>query len=233
MAALDDTDHGAGGFGSTGTKQVTQSSPTTNKKGTKKKNPLSPSPRSQSRQAHNSVHMVVSAGPGPSSTSGIAWGSTDGQEVESPNSVPGGTTEEVGESMAGVDSSSRTPKRRTLELAARIGRRPIHVLVDSGSTGNYIGAQECTAWRIKIEAEDQSEKLKMADGTVVETEGRVQFVLKCGGYRGQISARVFPNMNKPMILGIPWLSKENPHIDWTQAIVVVNKDHRWFSLPLA
>ena len=73
----------------------------------------------------------------------------------------------------------------------------------------------------------------MADGTVVKTEGRVQFVLKCGGYRGQISIRVFPNMNKPMILGSPWLSKENPHINWTQATVVVNKDYRWISLPLA
>ena len=233
VAALDDTDRGAGGFGSTGTKQLTQSSPATNKKGTKKKNPLSPAPGSRLRQAHNSVHMVVSAGPGPSSTSGMARGSTDGQEVASPDSVPGGTTVEVGESMAGVDSSSRTPKRRTLELAARIGRRPMRVLVDSGSTGNYIDARECTERRIKIEAEDRSEELKMADGTVVKTEGRVQFILKCGGYRGQISARVFPNMNKPMILGIPWLSKENPHIDWTQATVVVNKDHRWISLPLA
>ena len=91
----------------------------------------------------------------------------------------------------------------------------MHVLVGSGSTGNYIDARECTARRIKIEAEDQSEELKMADGTVVKTEGRVQFVLKCGGYRGQISTRVFPNMNKPMILGIPWLLKESPHIDWT------------------
>ena len=51
----------------------------------------------------------------------------------------------------------------------------MRVLVDSGSIGNYIDARECAARRIKIEAEDQSEKLKMADGTVVETEGRVQF----------------------------------------------------------
>ena len=87
-------------------------------------------------------------GPGPSSTSGMARGSTDGQEVESPNSVPGGATVEVGESMAGVDSSSRTPKQRTLELATRIARRPMRVLVDSGSTGNYIDAWECTAQRI-------------------------------------------------------------------------------------
>ena len=84
----------------------------------------------------------------------MARGSIDGQEVASPDSVPGGTTVEVGESMAGVDSSSRTPKWRTLELAVRIGRRPMRVLVDSGSTGNYIDARECTTWRIKIEAED-------------------------------------------------------------------------------
>ena len=126
--------------------------------------------------------MVVSTGLGPSSTSGLAWGSTDGQEVVSPDSVPGGTTVEVGESTAGVDSSSRTPKRRTLELVVRIGRRPMCVLLDSGLTGNYINAQECTTWRIKIEAEDQAEELKMADGTVVKNDGRVQFVLKCGGY---------------------------------------------------
>ena len=121
VATLNGTDHGAGGFGSTSTKQLTQSSQAQDKKGTKKKNPLSPTPRSQQQQAENSVHMVVSAGPGPSSTSGMARGSTDGQEVESPNSVPGGTTVEAGESMAGVDSSSRTPKRRTLGLGVRIG----------------------------------------------------------------------------------------------------------------
>ena len=84
------------------------------------------------------------------------------------------------------------------------------VLVDSRSTGNYIDVGECVACGIKIEAEDQGEELKMADGTVVKIEGRVQFVLKCGGYRGRIPAWIFPNMNKVMILGIPWLSKENP-----------------------
>ena len=47
VAALDDTDCGAGGFRSTGTKQLTQSSPAKDKKGTKKKNPLSPSPGSR------------------------------------------------------------------------------------------------------------------------------------------------------------------------------------------
>ena len=73
----------------------------------------------------------------------------------------------------------------------------------------------------------------MADGVVVRTQGRVQFTLKCGGYRGTISVWVFTNMNKQMILGITWLSKENPHIDWTLATVVVKEGQNWISLPLA
>ena len=49
----------------------------------------------------------------------------------------------------------------------------MRVLVDSGSTRNYIDARECIARGIKVEAEDHVEELKMADGTVVKTEGRV------------------------------------------------------------
>ena len=83
----------------------------------------------------------------------------------------GGTIVEVRESIVGVDSSSRTPQKRTLELAARIGRRPMRVWMDSRSTSNYIDARECTARGMKIEMEDQVEELQMADGAVVKIEG--------------------------------------------------------------
>ena len=140
VVALDDTDRGARGFGSTGTKQLTQSSQAKDKKGTKKKNPRSPSLGSQLRQTQNLVNVVVNAEPGPSCSSWLARGSTEGQEVVFPDGVLGAVTVEVGESTAGVNSSSGTSKWRTLELAARIGSRPICVLVDSVSTGNYIDA---------------------------------------------------------------------------------------------
>ena len=134
VATLDDTDRGAGGFGSTGIKPIVQSSQQKDKKGKKKKSSLSPTPGSRQWQAQNSVNMVVSAGPGPSSTSWMARESTYEGTVVFPDCVPGGTTVEAGESIAGVDSSSKTQRRRTLELAARIGWRPLCVLVDSGST---------------------------------------------------------------------------------------------------
>ena len=42
----------------------------------------------------------------------------------------------------------------------------MRILVDSGSTSNYIDAQECATCRMKIGVEDQAEELKMAYGTV-------------------------------------------------------------------
>ena len=152
---------------------------------------------------------------GPFSTSWMAQESTDEGEVVLPDCVLEGTTVEAGEFIVCVDSSSKTPQRRTLEVATRISQRPLRVLVDSALTGNYIDARECTTLRIKVEAEDKLEELKMTDGTMVQTEGRIQIVLKCGQRRGKFSAQIFPNMNKQMILGIPWLPKENPHVDWT------------------
>ena len=35
-----------------------------------------------------------------------------------------------------------------------------------------------------------------------------------------------------MILGIPWLQKENPHIDWTRGVVTIEQGQRWIELPL-
>ena len=81
-------------------------------------------------------------------------------EVESLDNVPRGTTIEVGKSIVGVDSSSRTPQWSTLEILARIGHQHLRVLVDSESTSNYIDAQECIARRIKVEDEDQGKEVK-------------------------------------------------------------------------
>ena len=63
----------------------------------------------------------------------------------------------------------------------------------------------------------------MADGAMTETEGRVQLKFKCGGYEGTVDAKVFPGLQKPMILGIPWLKCYNPHIEWTQGTIIAKQ----------
>ena len=116
----------------------------------------------------------------------------------------------------------RTP-RRTLELAGRVGKQRWPILIDSGSTGNYVNAQVCTVCRLRVEKDPDPEELTLADGSKGRTEGRVQLKFKCGGYWGVVQAKVFPGLHKPIILGTPWLRKENPHINWTQEVVVTRK----------
>ena len=115
------------------------------------------------------------------------------------NTTKGGIGVEVIESVWSMDSSSKTP-RRTLELAGRIGKRPVRMLIDLGATGNYVSAQECVARNIKIEKEKNGKELIMADGSKVKTLGRVRLNVKCGQYHGIVEARVFPQMSKPLIL---------------------------------
>ena len=47
-----------------------------------------------------------------------------------------------------------------------------------------------------------------------------------------VEARVFQGLDKPMILGIPWVRKESPHIDWIRSTVVVQQKNQWISLTL-
>ena len=112
-------------------------------------------------------------GLGPLNQNRLAQESTDEQKVVFPDNVPKRIAVEVGESMSGSGSSSRT-QRRTLKLITRIGRQPITILVDSGLMGNYINACVYALAMMKVDKEDQPEELKMADSSIVKTEGLVQ-----------------------------------------------------------
>ena len=74
---------------------------------------------------------------------------------------------------------------------------------------------------LKVQADPEWQEIMLADGSKLKTEGRVQFTLRYGGYKERILARVFPDLHKEIILGIPWLSQANPVIDWTQRRVRV------------
>lgn len=56
------------------------------------------------------------------------------------------------------------------------------VLVDVTSNSDCVDASECVARGLKVEAEDQPEEHKMANGSVIKTEGRIQVNLKNGRY---------------------------------------------------
>ena len=115
---------------------------------------------------------MVGTGPGSVNQSQATRRTIDEDVTGSSNHVSEEATIGGVESAWGLDSTSRT-QRKTLELASRIGKKPLKVLIDSGSTGNYISAQECAARGLRIDSGRacEREELRMANGSVVQTAG--------------------------------------------------------------
>ena len=57
----------------------------------------------------------------------------------------------------------------------------------------------------------------------MQTTGYVQFTMTCGDCKSKIITRMFPNLHKECILGMPWLEYENPIIDWTCKQVTIQQ----------
>ena len=95
------------------------------------------------------------------------------------------------------------------------------VLLDSGMMGNFVSDAMATALKLKITSNVNFQDLTLADGSKVWTARYVQFTMNCGVYKGKIIARVFPNLSKECILGMPWLVQENPIIDWKRRQVTI------------
>ena len=70
------------------------------------------------------------------------------------------------------------------------------VLLDSGTTGNFISDAMATVLKLKITSDVDFQDLTLADGSKVWTAGYVQFTMNCGGHKEKIIARVFPNLSE-------------------------------------
>ena len=98
-----------------------------------------------------------------------------------------------------------------IALAGKSPRERLRVLIDSGSTGNYLSAWCQTALELEVKPEEDFERLTLADGSEVHAQGYVQFVLHCGNYKTKILARVFPNLHEELILGNPVACARESH----------------------
>ena len=146
------------------------------------------------------------------------------QASQSGGDLPEHSSEEPSTGVAVAESGVSSAVRihgNVLELAGRVQNYPTRVLLDFGSTGNFISTQFVAAVGLTVQPDPEWQEITLADGSKLKTEGRVQFTLRCGGYKERILARVFPDLHKEVILGIPWLSYVNPVIDRTQRRVRV------------
>ena len=156
--------------------------------------------------------------------------------VDIPEGPTGGTLEDrplwrPADAIAGISSTVGFPAL-LVEVAARIHGRNVKALIDCGSTGNYISDSLVPALGIEVIPEEDFELLEMANKTTVKAQGYVSFRLDSGEFSCRVIAQVFPNLRSEVILGTPWLIKENPDIDWVKPKVKLRCRGQLQVLPL-
>ena len=106
------------------------------------------------------------------------------------------------------------------------------MLIDSGSTNNFISHQVVASLHLKVVEDGTRQKLILPDKSVIWAGGWVDFLLTCREYIRRISARVFPSLHKELNLGMPWLVMEDLDISWRNRTVAVQKKGSFIQLPV-
>ena len=90
-----------------------------------------------------------------------------------------------------------------IEFSNQVNECLVKVLLDSGATGNFISDAMVIVLNSKITSDLDFQDLTMAHGSQLWTTGYAQFTMNCGGYKEKVVAKVFPNLSKECILGMP------------------------------
>jgi hypothetical protein len=98
------------------------------------------------------------------------------------------------------------------------------MLVDCGASGNFIDEEFITQHGIATEKLDSKETsiVRLANGTIVNIDRKVKDAsVSCGPYASRLDFTVMKLNGYHVILGLPWLIKERPLVEWHTGTVRV------------
>ena len=93
-------------------------------------------------------------------------------------------------------------------------------MIDSGASHNFI-SQELLEKLTDVEVFDAARmEVQLANREqVMSSQVATLHILFAPTIEHTIEFRVVPKLNYPLILGMTWLSKHNPEIDWSKRVV--------------
>ena len=118
-----------------------------------------------------------------------------------------------------------------VKLEGTVDKHRAIVMVDSGSTGDFISeklVQSCKLYKRKYES---PKPVWLADGKEHIIESYVDSTIKLGDLIERVELAVIPLVGYDVILGIPWLTRHNPVIDWSTSTVSVRVGNQISRLP--
>src|ERR1700736_4762735 len=107
------------------------------------------------------------------------------------------------------------------------------MIVDSGSTGDFISEAYVSKYNIHSKPYEGSRTVWLADGKQHAVTSYVVCVISIGGLTESVELAIIPLVGDDVILGIPWLQRHNPSVNWTSYSISVNSNGKQCELPLA
>jgi Retroviral aspartyl protease len=128
-------------------------------------------------------------------------------------------------------ASVRVPGQ-LIKLSGVVNTCKAVVMVDSGSTGDFISEQFVRKYKLVSRCYEKVKKVWLADGKEHTITSYVDSSIRIGELHEKTELAVIPLAGYDVILGIPWLKRHNPVINWDTRKVVVNSNGNQCELPL-
>ena len=122
-----------------------------------------------------------------------------------------------------VDPFAADDSPPVLIYSGKVGRCPAALLIDSGASYNFIADSYIAKHRLTTTAIN-GPTIQLADGTLYSVTRQLTGTVRIGAYLGKFTAFALPlQCSYDVILGTPWLTATNPHIDWRQRTITVQQ----------
>ena len=72
--------------------------------------------------------------------------------------------------------------------------------------------------------------VRLANGEKMVSQGTVVGLVTCGKWRAHVKFVVL-DLAFDVVLGLPWLTKVNPRLNWSDRTLAVHAKGRWVKLP--
>jgi hypothetical protein len=118
-----------------------------------------------------------------------------------------------------------------IRIRGYVNRYPAIVMVDGGSTGNFIDSTYVQEYQLHKHKLGEAKAVRLADGSTHLCRSYVTCYVRMGTLKQLITLNVIPLDGYDAILGIPWLRLNNPEFNWEAGVVSVNIDGRLIELP--
>ncbi|KAF1317587.1 reverse transcriptase, partial [Globisporangium splendens] len=106
---------------------------------------------------------------------------------------------------------------------------PLRALVDTGASNNFVRNEVIVRHGVFVPDanEDKTMVIRLANGSTVKMPKRVvRLAMKCEDFRGEDEFILLDLDDKfDLILGMPWLKRYQPSIDWLKVKISVDKSH--------